>query len=115
MKLTYCLAALLFMTVLYLSSCQNKSMTQQPEMKEALLVWSGEYMVDGCGFHVVIDDRQYKPEDEQAIAEEFKTEEPQQVLISYELTGEIIDRRCGLSPESKAMDGIRINSIERRE
>jgi hypothetical protein len=114
MKLTHCLAAPFILAALSLTSCKNDGMTQQSEMKEALLVWSGEYMVDGCGFHVVIDDRQYKPEDEEAILEEFKVEEPQPVLLSYDLTGETIDRRCGLSTESKAMPGIRIKSIQRR-
>lgn len=115
MKLTHSLAALLLVVAAFLTSCQNKTMKQESEMKEAMLVWSGEYMVDGCGFHVVIDDRQYKPEDEEAIDESFKTEEPLPVLISYELTGETIDRRCGLSTESRAMDGIRILKIEKRQ
>lgn len=108
------LGALLLLVALSFNSCQNESMKQQSEKIEGLLVWSGEYMVDGCGFHVVINDRQYKPEDEEAIDQAFKTEEPVPVLITYELTGETIDRRCGLSTESKAMDGIRILSIERR-
>ena len=108
------MVALLLAVTFSFTSCRNEGMKQQSDKTEALLVWSGEYMVDGCGFHVVIDDRQYKPEDEEAIDDAFKTDEPLPVLISYELTGEIIDRRCGLSPESKAMDGIRILSIERR-
>lgn len=115
MRLINYLAAFLFLAALSLTSCRNEAMNQQSEMTEAVLVWSGEYMVDGCGFHVVINDRQYKPEDEEAIDAVFKTEEPIPVMISYELTGETIDRRCGLSPESKAMDGIRILSIEKRQ
>jgi len=114
MSLIKILTALTLLTVISFSSCRNKIMDKETKKTEGLLVWSGEYMVDGCGFHVVINDREYKPEDEEAIDESFKTEEPIPVLISYELTGETIDRRCGLSTESRAMDGIRIISLEKR-
>lgn len=114
MRINKLVASLLCIVVFAFTSCQNEGVAQQSEMSEGLLVWSGEYMVDGCGFHVVIDDRQYKPEDEDAIDDAFKTEEPLPVLISYELTGEVIDRRCGLSTESREMDGIRILNLERQ-
>jgi hypothetical protein len=104
----------LFSLTLILSSCNSDALEQESEMQEALLVWSGEYMVDGCGFHVVINDKKYKPEDENAIDDMFKTQPSTAVLLSYKPTGEIIDRRCGLATESKAMDGIRILDIKKR-
>ncbi|NEM98388.1 hypothetical protein [Pontibacter burrus] len=82
--------------------------------KEATLDWSGEYMVDGCGFKLIIDGKEYKPEDEAAIDESFKAEEgATPVRVTYTETGETIDRRCGLSTQDRSMPGIRIISIER--
>ncbi len=112
MKLINSIAAFFLLTAF--TSCGNEALQQEAEMTEATLVWSGEYMVDGCGFHVMINDKPYKPVDEDAIEGRFKTEEPIPVMLSYELTGETIDRRCGLSTDSKAMDGIRILSLEKR-
>ena len=113
MKYFSFVAVALLLTLLT-SSCGNDTLQQTSKTDEALLVWSGEYMVDGCGFHVVINDRQYKPVDEEAIDAIFKTDEPTPVILSYELTGETINRPCGLSPESREMDAIRIQSIKRK-
>lgn len=115
MRTIHFLSPLLLMGSLFFTSCQNEGNQQQSDMTEAQLVWAGEYMVDGCGFHVLIDGKKYKPTDEEAIDESFKVDGSTPVMISYELTGETIDRRCGLSPESKAMDGIRIISLEKQQ
>ena len=101
-----CAAALLF------TSCQD-SAQQDTETANATLVWSGEYMVDGCGFEVVIADKKYKPENEDAIDESFKVEGTMPVLVEFVRLGTQLDRRCGLSSESKAMDAIRIISVKR--
>ncbi|NDK56656.1 hypothetical protein [Pontibacter fetidus] len=82
--------------------------------KEAQLEWSGEYMVDGCGFKLTIDGKDYKPEDEAVIGDEFKQEETTiPVKVTYIETGEMIDRRCGLSTQDRSMPGIRITYIEK--
>ncbi|MEJ8757182.1 hypothetical protein WG947_09260 [Pontibacter sp. H259] len=99
-----------------LSACSQKNMNSENTAitKEAQLEWSGEYMVDGCGFKLTIDGKDYKPEDEAVIGEEFKQEEATiPVKVTYTETGEMIDRRCGLSTQDRSMPGIRIVSIEK--
>lgn len=95
-------------------ACQQQDTDGSTEKADAILEWSGEYMVDGCGFRVLIDDKAYKPENEEDIAEAFKTEAPTPVVISFVRLNEQIDRRCGLATESKAMDGIRVVSVTKR-
>jgi hypothetical protein len=113
MKTHQLLVALLCAATLFIASCQD-SMQQGTETAEATLIWSGEYMVDGCGFEVVIKDKKFKPENEDDIDESFKVEGAIPVVVEFERLGEQIDRRCGLSPESKAMDGIRVISVKKK-
>lgn len=89
-------------------------MQQGTETAEATLVWSGEYMVDGCGFEVVINDKRFKPENEDEIDASLKVEGSTPVLVEFVRLGEQIDRRCGLATESRAMDGIRIVSVKKK-
>lgn len=99
-----------------LSACSQKNMNSENKTitKEAQLEWSGEYMVDGCGFKLTIDGKDYKPEDENAIGDEFKQQEAAiPVKVTYTETGEMIDRRCGLSTQDRSMPGIRIVTIEK--
>ena len=110
------LAAVILTTVSLFTSCTQKNMSSENHSitTNAQLEWSGEYMVDGCGFKLIIDGKEYKPEDEAAIDESFKqSEESVDVKITYTETGEMIDRRCGLSTQDRSMPGIRIISIER--
>ncbi|MFT2011334.1 hypothetical protein ACMA1I_21865 [Pontibacter sp. 13R65] len=95
-------------------SC-NDSANALAEEADATLYWSGEYMVDGCGFHLVINDTKYKPENEDAIGDAFKSEEPMQVTVKFERLEQQIDRPCGLSPQSRAMDGIRVIAISKKQ
>ncbi|MBB6610825.1 hypothetical protein H7F15_07235 [Pontibacter sp. Tf4] len=114
MKLSL-LAAIVSASAL-LASCSQKNMNSKDQTitKEAQLEWSGEYMVDGCGFKLTIDGKDYKPEDEATIDDSFKVEEGTvPVKVTYTETGETIDRRCGLSTQDRSMPGIRIISIEK--
>lgn len=113
MKTPQLLAAILCAATFFITSCQD-SMQQGTETADATLIWSGEYMVDGCGFEVMIQDKKYKPENEDDIDESFKVEGSMPVLVEFVRLGEQIDRRCGLSPESRAMDGIRVISIKKK-
>lgn len=38
----------------------------------ALLTWTGEYFIDGCGFFVTIGGQKYRPENEDFINDSFK-------------------------------------------
>ncbi|TXK44291.1 hypothetical protein FVR03_14015 [Pontibacter qinzhouensis] len=100
-------------TPMVFSACSSSGNTLTEETN-ATLVWSGEYMADGCGFHLVVNDTLYKPENENTLDEAFKTEEPTAVKVKFERLQQKIDRRCGLSTESRAMEGIRIISIKKR-
>ncbi|WP_018478328.1 hypothetical protein [Pontibacter roseus] len=113
MKTPSLFAALLCAATLAFSSCQD-GMQQGTETAEATLVWSGEYMVDGCGFEVVINDKRFKPENEDEIDASLKVEGSTPVLVEFVRLGEQIDRRCGLATESRAMDGIRIVSVKKK-
>lgn len=96
-----------------MTSCQNEPNGDQ-ETANAMLVWSGEYMVDGCGFEVLIDGKRYKPDNENEIDEAFKVEGETPVLITFEQLGRQLDIRCGLSTESRAMDAIRVVTVKKR-
>ena len=100
-------------TTFLLNSCQE-SAKENTETAEATLVWSGEYMVDGCGFEVVVNDKKFKPENEDDIDASLKVEGATPVMIEFVRLGKQIDRPCGLSPASKAMDGIRVISVKRK-
>lgn len=89
----------------------NTSAIEGTEKATGTLTWAGEYMVDGCGFTLEIDGKTYKPENEDTIDAAFKIEGSMPVEVEFVRLNEQIDRRCGLSPDSKAMDGIRIVSI----
>jgi hypothetical protein len=104
---------LLGMATSFLTSCQD-GMNSDTETTEATLVWSGEYMVDGCGFEVLINDTRYKPENEDEIDASFKVEGQIPVMIEFERLGREIDIPCGLSPQSRAMEGIRVLSVKKR-
>jgi hypothetical protein len=114
MRLYLHLTAILSAATIMLSSCQD-SLQKETETAEATLIWSGEYMVDGCGFEVVINDSHFKPENEDEIDAAFKVEGEHPVVIEFERLGRQIDRPCGLSPESRAMDGIRVVSVKKQE
>ncbi|MBD1395808.1 hypothetical protein H9Q13_01410 [Pontibacter sp. JH31] len=113
MKCKLVLLAIIGFSAFFFTSCQD-TMQQDSETAEATLVWSGEYMVDGCGFEVIINDKKYKPENEDDIDESFKVEGQMPVIIEFVRLGEQIDRRCGLSTQSRAMDGIRVVSVKKK-
>ncbi|PKV75870.1 hypothetical protein [Pontibacter ramchanderi] len=104
---------LILMSTLAFSGCQNNADSNE-ETAEATLIWSGEYMVDGCGFEVEIDGKRFKPENENEIDAAFKVEGELPVIITYEKLGRQLDIRCGLSTQSRAMDAIRIITVKKR-
>lgn len=101
---------LLALLVLVLSSCGSYP-ENRTETADATLLWSGEYMVDGCGFEVLLDAKKYKPENEDAIGDAFKEGNRHDIVLEFVRLDTTIDRRCGLSTESRAMDGIRVVSV----
>jgi hypothetical protein len=108
-------ALTILVAALTLSACQN---TQQPDetvIADATLHWTGEIAADGCGFEVEIDGKNYLPENEDAIPESYKERESTSVKLSYIPLTEPIDRRCGMVPQPRVMDAIRVVSVESQE
>jgi hypothetical protein len=94
-------------------ACQKPSNTEDDiKTAQATVYWTGEIAADGCGFEVEIDGKNYLPEQEDAIPAAYKESESTMVTISYVPLQEPIDRRCGMIPQPRIMDAIRIISIE---
>lgn len=79
---------------------------------DALLRWTGDFAVDGCGFFIDIGEHEYKPEDELAIPDSLKIDTGVDVFIKYELLDEPIEFSCGFQPQE--IDGLKLHSIEKR-
>lgn len=103
---------LLFTAILSIS-CKS---TVEPEneivTKEAIVIWEGDYAVDGCGFSFEIDSEKYKPKNEDFISDEFKKEPQTQVKIQFIYLNKQIEYYCGWSGIQKS-DGIEIISISK--
>ena len=81
---------------------------------DAVLRWTGEYAVDGCGFFIIINGHKYKPENESIISENFKMNHDIEVIIEYKNLDKKIERSCGDLPIPDLIDGIEIISIEKK-
>ncbi len=77
---------------------------------EATLIWTGDYEVDGCGFIIVIDQVEYKPINEDFIAEELKDGETEVTLTYIHLTDQI-EKFCGDKPDPFIFEAIRVLSV----
>jgi hypothetical protein len=75
-----------------------------------LLSGSGDYAVDGFGFSIQLNDKIYKPDNEQEIDTKFKTESAQTVRIKYTLPAQILRYGCGWGKHES--NAIRLLSIK---
>jgi hypothetical protein len=80
----------------------------------AVIVWRGEYEVDGCGFFVEINNSEFKPINEDVIDDMYKSTGKTDVIIKYELCNQRVEKYCGDSPHPLLFDEIRIISIKKR-
>ena len=80
-------------------------------IKNASIRWQGDYAVDGCGFFVDIDNKTYKPENEEIIGEDFKTDHPVPALLEIKFLERKVEYYCGDLPYINKIEGIRILSI----
>jgi hypothetical protein len=87
---------LIYLLALTATSCDKKD---DLEVKEAtaILHWSGDYDVDGCGFSIALNKKVYKPDNEQDIGSAYKKYEPTTVKLKYALPGKMLRYNCGLS------------------
>ncbi len=111
MKLASALTGLLF-TALTFTACQNTSQSETEKLtSEATLLWTGEIAADGCGFEIEMDGKKYIAENEDAIPASFKESESSEVKLTYLPVKEQIDRRCGMIPQPRLMDAVRVISV----
>ena len=95
-----------------MTACQTGPEAEnEPITTEATLLWSGEIAADGCGFDIEIDGKKYLPENEDAIPASFKESETSEVVLTYLPLENQIDRRCGMLPQPRVMDAVRVVSV----
>ncbi|WP_299990981.1 hypothetical protein [uncultured Pontibacter sp.] len=78
----------------------------------AAITWSGDYAVDGCGFHVQIGEKRFKPANEASIDNSFKSHDPIPVEVKFVQLGQR-DFQCGMLPMATKKEFIRILSIKK--
>jgi hypothetical protein len=111
MKLKAAFTSILFVAVT-LTACQKSSQTDNEGITtEATLLWTGEIAADGCGFEIEMDGKKYIAENEDAIPASFKENESSEVKLTYLPVKEQIDRRCGMIPQPRVMDAVRVISV----
>ena len=84
----------------------------------ALLTWTGEYEVDGCGFFITINGEEYKPEYEDSIDDSFKevySPYGTEVVVEYQILDRNIESYCESRPTTRTLPAIEIISIHRSE
>lgn len=107
-KLRY--IALVIIAAAFMGSCQMQAGNEN-ETATATLLYTGEVAADGCGFEVVIDGKKYLPANEDAIDGTYKSSDSTKVQLEFERLQEQIDRRCGMLPQPRVMDAVRVISI----
>lgn len=83
-------------------------------ISNAILTWTGDYELDGCGYFIVIDNYQYKPENEDAIDDSFKSIVEILVTVKYQKLDKQITTYCFNSQPNNQHDAIKIISISKR-
>jgi hypothetical protein len=90
-------------------SCEDE---KEIYRKEALLRWQGDYAADGCGFFLEIDNKNYKPDNEKTIGDEFKNFDITNVIVEFKYTENKVVYYCGFVGKQEE-EGINIISIKR--
>ena len=104
--------ALTILTGFTMAACQTTSESEnEPITAEATLLWTGEIASDGCGFEIEMDGKKYLPENEEAIPAQFKDAESSEVKLTYLPLKDQIDRRCGMLPQPRVMDAVKVVSV----
>jgi len=96
--------------ILLTSACE-KGKDLEGVQVDAFLVWEGDYSENGCGFLLIIDNLEYKPESEFLINEKYKTGEIIPVSVEYIGLNRFVQLDCSQSAE---VELIEIISIEER-
>ena len=102
---------MLILSVFLLNGCDLFEGENQILTKEALLIWSGDYAVDGCGFSLEFDNKKYKPENEDIIPSDFKNNSQIKVKIRFKYLHKEIEYYCGFQIVTD--EGIEIIKISK--
>ena len=94
-------------------SCQEETAPLQ-QKTTALLEWTGDGAVSGCGFFLKIDGQEYKPENETIIPLSFREGAPHEVIITYNRPNAEIKYACGPGVDAYG-DALRLSSIRKKE
>jgi hypothetical protein len=112
-KYLYCI---LFASIGLFSSCDET--ISCPGMEEhnndAVLRWTGDYAIDGCGFIIEMDQVEYKAENENIINESFKVDSDVNISLTYETLHDEKNIICGETKNPVYRETIRIVSIEKK-
>ena len=107
-------AVLTFTFIIFLYSCGGDDKDENRLKSDAVLEWRGEYEIDGCGFFILMNDKEYKPVNEEIIDNSFKSGNTN-IIIEYELSDKKIETLCYDSHSPIEHAGIIIISIIKKE
>ncbi|MEE9430189.1 MAG: hypothetical protein V3V16_04055 [Melioribacteraceae bacterium] len=80
--------------------------------RNATLIWTGEYEVDGCGFFIKVDSVQYKANSESVISNIYKEKDSTNVVIQYKNLHFDKEYYCVDLPKVQTIGVIQIISLE---
>lgn len=103
----FLMSALLLLTWV---GCSKKNPLES--QTQAIITFTGDYAVDGCGYWISIDEIQYKPTNEEVIPESFKTSSPDTIQLTYIEETSQKDFQCGLDPTTREVEKLKIVEIE---
>lgn len=104
-------AILLLIASATFSSCK-KDKPGDTITRDAILHWTGDVAVDGCGFIIEIAGTEFKPYDESVIDESFKLQDQTDVEVEYRNNNEHKTFACGFQQQTFGV--IHVVSIEER-
>ena len=84
--------------------------------KNATVIWKGSIALDGCGFWVEINGKEYKPTNEDIIDDFYKSEVLKRIRVEveYKLLEKNAEVYCGLSTTPINTGKIEIISIKKK-
>ena len=106
--------SLLILGVFIISSCKKEEeFDSSIKTKTAILDYQGSYAIDGCGYFLEIDSKEYKPDNEELIDSSFQTTNKTTVTIEFQYLQDPVNVYCGDSPKPRVTDGIHLISVKK--
>tara|TARA_R110002050_G_scaffold300621_3_gene471026 strand:+ start:1204 stop:1557 length:354 start_codon:yes stop_codon:yes gene_type:complete len=97
------------------SSCKKETAKFDSEVKTktAILHYTRSYAVDGCGYFLDIDSKQYKPDNEEIIDTLGATEDVT-VIVEFQYLENSIFTNCGDARKPLEHKGVHLISIKEK-